>query len=161
PQRERPAAAVRAGRGGRLRPDRSDLAGRHPGGVPGRPGRPLADPDSRLREEAVRRTVLVVAVVLVAAAGIGYYRWANREAAARLYRRSADCPPLSPAHRAAALLTLADLLTELGRGEEAAPLYEQVHAADPSDPWAAYRVGKARAERGESEAAARTLLALA
>src|SRR5439155_13185085 len=86
---------------------------------------------------------------------------ADKEEAVRLYRRTADCPPPSPAHRATARLTLAALLTELGRGDEAAPLYQQVHAADPSDPWAAYRVGMALAGRGETEKASRILLGLA
>src|SRR5439155_22076602 len=73
--------AVRAGRGDRLRPDRGDVAGRYPGSVPGRPGRPLAESDARFGESAVRRIVLASAIVLVAAAGIGYYLWANRVAA--------------------------------------------------------------------------------
>ncbi len=86
---------------------------------------------------------------------------ADKEEAVRLYRRAADCPPPSPAHRATALLTLADLLTELGRGNEAAPLYQQVYDADPSDPWAAYRVGVALADRDETEKATQILLGLA
>ena len=45
-------------------------------------------------------------------------------------------------------------------GDEAAPLYQQVFAADPSNPMAAYRVG-ALAERDETERAARILLGLA
>jgi tetratricopeptide (TPR) repeat protein len=85
----------------------------------------------------------------------------DKEEAVGLYRRAADCPPLSPAHRATALLTLADLLTELGRGTEAAPLYQQVFDADPSNPRAAYRVGLALAERGETEKGAPILLGLA
>jgi tetratricopeptide (TPR) repeat protein len=86
---------------------------------------------------------------------------ADKEEAVRLYRRAADCPAPSSAHRATALLSLADLLTELGRGDEAAPIYEHVHAADPSDPWAAYRVGVALADRDETEKAAQILLGLA
>jgi tetratricopeptide (TPR) repeat protein len=85
----------------------------------------------------------------------------DKEEAERLYRRAADCPSPSPAQWATALLSLADLLTELGRGDEAAPLYQRVHGADPSNPWAAYRVGVALAERGEIEKAARILLDLA
>src|SRR5439155_23884603 len=85
----------------------------------------------------------------------------DKEEAVRLYRRTADCPPPSPAHRATALLTLADLLSELGRGDEAAPIYQQVYDADPSNPWAAYRVGAAWAERDETERAAQILLSLA
>jgi tetratricopeptide (TPR) repeat protein len=84
-----------------------------------------------------------------------------KEEAVRLYRRAADCRPPSSAHWATALLSLADLLTELGRGNEAAPLYQQVHAADPSDPWAAYRVGVALADQDETEKAAQILLSLA
>src|SRR5437870_6732880 len=85
----------------------------------------------------------------------------DKEEAVRLYRRSADCPTASRDQRATALLSLADLLTELGRGDEAAPLYQQVFAADPSNPWAAYRVGVALAERDETEKAAQILLGLA
>ncbi len=85
----------------------------------------------------------------------------DKEEAVRLYRRAASCPAASSAQRATALLTLADLLTELGRGDEAAPLYQQVYAADPSNPWAAYRVGVALADRDETEKAAQILLGLA
>src|SRR5207245_367898 len=85
----------------------------------------------------------------------------DKEEAVRLYRQAADCPAASSAQRATALLTLADLLTELGRGDEAAPLYQQVYNADPSNPWAAYRVGMALAERDETEKAAQILLGLA
>jgi tetratricopeptide (TPR) repeat protein len=85
----------------------------------------------------------------------------DKEEAVRLYRRAADCPAASPAHRATALLTLADLLTELGRGNEAVPLYQQVYDADSSNPWAAYRVGVALADRDETEKASRILLGLA
>ena len=85
---------------------------------------------------------------------------ANKEEAVRLYRRAADCPPPSP-HRTTVLLTLADLLTELGRADEALPLYQQVYNAFPSDPWAAYRVGMALADRGQTEEASRILLGLA
>jgi tetratricopeptide (TPR) repeat protein len=85
----------------------------------------------------------------------------GREEAVRLYRRAADCAPPNSAHRATALLTLAESLVELGRGDEAFPLYEQVYDEDPSNPWAAYRVGTALAERGERERASRILLSLA
>ncbi|HVK17266.1 MAG TPA: tetratricopeptide repeat protein [Fimbriiglobus sp.] len=85
----------------------------------------------------------------------------DKEEAVRLYRRAADCPPPSPAHRAAALLSLADLLTELGRGDEATGLYQQVYDANSSDPWAAYRVGMELADRGDTEKASRILLGLA
>ena len=84
----------------------------------------------------------------------------EKEEVVRLYRLAADCPPPSPAHRTTAILTLADLLTELGRGDEATPLYERAYAADPSDPLAAYRIGMAAAERGESEKATRILFGL-
>jgi tetratricopeptide (TPR) repeat protein len=86
---------------------------------------------------------------------------ADKEEAVRLYRQAADGPAPSSAHRATALLSLADLLTELGRGDEAAPLYQRVYAADPSNPWAAYRVGVALADRDETEKAAPILLSLA
>jgi tetratricopeptide (TPR) repeat protein len=85
----------------------------------------------------------------------------DKEEAVRLYRRAADCKAASPDQRAAAMLTLADLLTELGRGDEAAPLYQRVFAADRSNPRAAYRVGMALADRGETEKAAQVLLSLA
>jgi tetratricopeptide (TPR) repeat protein len=86
----------------------------------------------------------------------------DKEEAARLYRRAADCPAASPTQRATALLTLADLLTELGRGDEAAPLYRQVYDADPANPWAAYRVGMLlAADRDKAEQAGRVLLGLA
>jgi tetratricopeptide (TPR) repeat protein len=95
-------------------------------------------------------------------------RQLNREGAdpdldevVRLYQRSADCPTSSSAHRATALLTLADLLTELGRGNEAAPLYQQARAADPSSAWAAYRIGMTLAEQDKTEEAAQVLRGLA
>jgi tetratricopeptide (TPR) repeat protein len=59
------------------------------------------------------------------------------------------------------LLTLADLLTELGRGTEAAPLYQLAYDEDPSNPWAAYRMSVELVERGETERATPILLALA
>jgi tetratricopeptide (TPR) repeat protein len=85
----------------------------------------------------------------------------DKEEAVRLYRRSADCPTASSDQWATAMLTLADLLTELGRADEAAPLYQQVFDADPSNPWAAYRVGVALADRGGTKKAAQILLGLA
>lgn len=85
----------------------------------------------------------------------------NKEEALRLYRRAADCPPSAHSDRATVLLSLADLLTELGRGDEAAPLYQQVYSADPSNPWAAYRVAMALAEKDQTEKASRVLLGLA
>jgi tetratricopeptide (TPR) repeat protein len=85
----------------------------------------------------------------------------NKEEAVRLYQRAADCPPSAHSHWATALLSLADLLTELGRENEAAPLYQLVYKTNPSDPWAAYRVGVALADRGEVGKASRILLSLA
>ncbi len=85
----------------------------------------------------------------------------DKEEALRLYRRAADCPAASPTQRVIALLTLADLLTELGRPDEAAPLYQRVYTADPSNPWAAYRMGMMLVEKGETEKAAQILLGLA
>jgi tetratricopeptide (TPR) repeat protein len=89
------------------------------------------------------------------------YVGTNKGQALEMYRRSADCPPPSDAHRATAQLSLADLLTELGRGDEAASLYRQVYAADPDNPWAAHRVGVLLADRGETEEAGKILLRLA
>ena len=86
---------------------------------------------------------------------------ADKEEAVQLYRRAADCSPRSSDYWATALLTLADLLTELGRASEAAPLYQQVYDEDPSNPWAAYRMGVVLADRGETEKATKILLGLA
>jgi tetratricopeptide (TPR) repeat protein len=83
----------------------------------------------------------------------------DKEEAVRLLRQSADCP--DHADKKIALLSLADLLTELGRGNEATPLYQQVYDAVPSDPWAAYRMGIALADRDETQQAAQVLLSLA
>jgi tetratricopeptide (TPR) repeat protein len=85
----------------------------------------------------------------------------DKEEAVRLYRQAVACPPSAHNNRATAMLTLADLLTELGRGDEAVPLYQQVYEAEPSNPHAAYRVGVALADRGETEKATRILLGLA
>jgi tetratricopeptide (TPR) repeat protein len=85
----------------------------------------------------------------------------NKEEAVRLYRRAADCAQKSPAHQSTVLLTLADLLTELGRRSEAAPLYQKVYDEDQSNPWAAYRMGVALADRGETEKAKQILIGLA
>jgi tetratricopeptide (TPR) repeat protein len=86
---------------------------------------------------------------------------ANKEEAVRLYDRAAKCPSASPAQQMTALLTLGDLLTELGRGNEAAPLYQRAYDEDPADPWAAYRLGMVLADRGETEKATPILLGLA
>jgi tetratricopeptide (TPR) repeat protein len=75
------------------------------------------------------------------------------EEAVRLYRQAVNCPSPSSAHRNVATLTLADLLTELGRGAEATPLYEQAYARDSNDPWAAYRMAMTLSDRGETEKA--------
>jgi tetratricopeptide (TPR) repeat protein len=83
------------------------------------------------------------------------------EEAVRLYRRAVDSPPQSQAHRTVAILSLADLLTELGRGAEAMPLYEQAYAADSANPWAAYRMGVILSNRGENDRATSILLGLA
>jgi tetratricopeptide (TPR) repeat protein len=98
---------------------------------------------------------------LLAAQLTGQDAGADKEEAVRLYRRAVECPLPSGGYRATALLTLADLLTELGRADEAAPLYQEVYDDNPSDPWAAYRVGMLLADRGETEKAAQILLSLA
>lgn len=85
----------------------------------------------------------------------------DKEEAVRLYRASLDRQAPSPAHRAAAELSLADLLAELGRQSEAEPIYERVYAADRSNPWAAFRVGTAAADRGDEATAGRVLMTLA
>ncbi len=92
--------------------------------------------------------------------------WRNRsqtdkEEAVRLYRTCLERKQPSPAHQAAAELSLADLLVELGRPAEAEPIYEQVYARDPSNPWAAYRVGVAAADRGDTARGIRVLMTLA
>ena len=48
----------------------------------------------------------------------------NKEEAVRLYRMAIDRTPPTPAHTWTAALSLADLLTELDRPDEAAPLYQ-------------------------------------
>lgn len=85
----------------------------------------------------------------------------NKEEAVRLYRLASECPPPSPNHRSTSVLSLADLLTELGRGDEAAPLYQRAYDSDPTDAWAAYRVGTALALQGETTRASKILLGLA
>ena len=85
----------------------------------------------------------------------------NKEEALRLYRLASECPPPSPQHRSAPVLSLADLLTELGRGDEAAPLYLRVYQADPNDAWAAYRMARLLVPQGETTRASRILLGLA
>jgi tetratricopeptide (TPR) repeat protein len=85
----------------------------------------------------------------------------NKEEAVRLYRIAADLPPPTPAHTWTAALSLADLFTELGRADEAEPLYRRAFEADPANPWAAYRMAGLFAERGQSEDAIRLYSTLA
>jgi Tfp pilus assembly protein PilF len=85
----------------------------------------------------------------------------NKEEAVRLYRLAADRIPPTPAHTWTAALCLADLLTELDRADEAAPLYQRAFEADPANPWAAYRVAGLLAERGQTEDAIRLYRSLA
>jgi tetratricopeptide (TPR) repeat protein len=84
----------------------------------------------------------------------------NKEEAVRLYRIAADRIPPTPAHTWIATLSLADLLTELDRPGEAAPLYQRAFEADPANPWAAYRAAGLLAERGRTEDAIRIYLGL-
>jgi tetratricopeptide (TPR) repeat protein len=84
----------------------------------------------------------------------------DKEEAVRLYRLAAELTPPSPAHTWTAALSLADLLTELGRADEAAPLYQRAFDADPANPWAAYRVAGLLADRGRTEDAIRVYLTL-
>jgi tetratricopeptide (TPR) repeat protein len=79
----------------------------------------------------------------------------NKEEAVRLYQIAAGRTPPSPAHTWVATLSLADLLTELGREDEAAPLYQRVFEADPVNPWATYRMAGLLAERGWTDDTAR------
>jgi tetratricopeptide (TPR) repeat protein len=85
----------------------------------------------------------------------------DKEEAVRLYRIAADCTPPTPAHRWTAILSLADLLTELGRPDEAAPLYQRAFEADPENPWAAYRMAGLLADQGRIEDAVRVYQTLA
>ena len=74
----------------------------------------------------------------------------NKEEAVRLYRVAAEHTPPSESHTWVATLSLADLLTELGRPDEAAPLYQRAYEADPTNPWAAYRMAGLLADRGQT-----------
>lgn len=85
----------------------------------------------------------------------------DKEEAVRLYRLAVDRTPPTPAHAWIAALSLADLLTELGRADEAAPLYQRAFEADPENPWAAYRVAGLLADRGRTEDAIRVYQTLA
>ncbi|MFO0936567.1 MAG: tetratricopeptide repeat protein [Gemmataceae bacterium] len=81
--------------------------------------------------------------------------------AIRLFQTAVDVKAPSQSYRTVALLSLADLLTELGRGDEAAPLYEKAYSADLSNAWAAYRMAMLLFKRGESDRAARIMFSLA
>lgn len=85
----------------------------------------------------------------------------DKDEALRLYRLAADRKPPTPAAAWTAVLSLADLLTELGRPDEAAPLYQRAFEAEPGNPWAAYRVAGLLADRGRTEDAFRMYQALA
>ena len=52
-------------------------------------------------------------------------------------------------------------MSELGQVAEADEHYREVYAAEPENPWARYRVGAADADRGDTDAAVRTLMTLA
>ncbi len=85
----------------------------------------------------------------------------NKEEAVRLYRMAADRTPPTREHTWTAALSLADLLTELDRPDEAASLYQRAFDADPANPWAAYRVARLLADHGRTEDAIRVYLTLA
>ncbi len=80
--------------------------------------------------------------------------------AMKLLAESLALPPPTPAHRAAAELTLAQLMAENDRGAEADEIVKRVYAADPTNPWAAYRAGATLVER-DDPAGVRILLGLA
>lgn len=84
----------------------------------------------------------------------------NKEEAVRLYRIAANRAPPTKAHTWTAVLSLADLLTELDRADEAAPLYQRAFDADPANPWAAYRVAGLLTESGRTEDAIRVYLTI-
>jgi tetratricopeptide (TPR) repeat protein len=84
----------------------------------------------------------------------------NKEEAVQLYRMAADRTAPTPAHTWIAALCLADLLTELDRADEAAPLYQRAFDAEPGNPWAAYRVARLLGDRGQVEDAIRLYLTL-
>ncbi|HKB01711.1 MAG TPA: tetratricopeptide repeat protein, partial [Gemmataceae bacterium] len=85
----------------------------------------------------------------------------DKEEAVRLYRIAAERSPPTRSHAWIATLSLADLLTELDRTDEAAPLYQQAFEADPTNPWAVYRMAGLLAERGQTADAIRMYHALA
>ena len=84
----------------------------------------------------------------------------DKEEAVRLYRLAADRNSPTRAHTWVAMLSLADLLTELDRPDQAAPLYEQAYESDPTNPWAAYRMAGLLADRGRTDEATRVYLTL-
>ena len=79
----------------------------------------------------------------------------NKEEAVRFYRIATERTSPTRTHSTAATLSLADLLTELGRPEEAEPLYQRAYDSDPGNPWAAYRKAGLLADRGWSDDAIR------
>jgi tetratricopeptide (TPR) repeat protein len=85
----------------------------------------------------------------------------NPKEAIRWYRLAVARRSPTPAHRATAELTLADVLAEQGQTAEAEDLYQRVYAADRTNAWAAFRVGTAAAERSETNAAIQILTKLA
>jgi tetratricopeptide (TPR) repeat protein len=85
----------------------------------------------------------------------------DKEEAVRLYRMATERTPPTRAHAWTATLSLADLLTELDRPDEAAPLYQRAYEADPANPWAAYRMAGLLADRGRTDDAIRMYQTLA
>jgi tetratricopeptide (TPR) repeat protein len=79
----------------------------------------------------------------------------DKEEAVRLYRIAAERTPPGRTHAWIPTLSLADLLTELGRPDEAAPLYQRAYEADPANPWARYRMAGLLADRGQTGEAIR------
>jgi tetratricopeptide (TPR) repeat protein len=84
----------------------------------------------------------------------------NKGEAVRLYRMAIGRTPPTAAHTWTAALSLADLLTELAQTDEAALLYQQAYDADPTNPWAAYRMARLLADSGKVEDATRIYLTL-
>jgi tetratricopeptide (TPR) repeat protein len=79
----------------------------------------------------------------------------DKEKAVQLYQMAAERTPPTPAHAWIATLSLADLLTELDRSDEAAPLYQRAYEGGPANPWAAYRMAGLLAARGRTDDAIR------
>lgn len=80
--------------------------------------------------------------------------------AIKLLTECLTLPQPTPAHKAAAELTLARLLADNDRGAEADEIVKRVYAADPANPWAAYRAGATLADR-DNPAGERILMGLA